>query len=126
MDTMRNQFWIYMMSNIRGNVLYIGVTNDLYRRVNEHKSGLIPGFTSRYNCHALVYYEEFTDVTVAIAREKTLKGWTRARKETLIADMNPDRRDLAADWYDPPTTTGDVSCTGCHPERSEGTQATEH
>lgn len=90
------------MSNAHGNVLYIGVTNDLYRRVLEHKQGLVAGFTKQYNCHHLVYYEEFTNIRDAIAREKTLKGWKRSRKEALIVAMNPSRCDLAAEWLPPP------------------------
>jgi putative endonuclease len=64
-------------------VLYIGVTNDLVRRIAEHKSKLIPGFTSKYNVTSLVYFEEFSSITDAIKREKQLKGWTRAKKITL-------------------------------------------
>lgn len=86
------------MSNSRGNVLYTGVTNNLMRRVKEHKNGVVPGFTDKYRCHSLVYYEEYGDVLSAIAREKQLKGWVRRKKEALISSINPDRRDLAADW----------------------------
>ena len=95
---MRNQYWVYMMSNDHGNVLYTGVTNDLYRRILEHKQGNIAGFTRRYQCHNLVYYEEFSDINEAIAREKTLKGWRRERKESLISTINPTRKDLAEKW----------------------------
>ncbi len=79
--------------------MYIGVTNDIHRRVYEHKNGLIEGFTSKYKCHHLLYHERHNDVNTAIAREKQLKGWTRAKKEELIREMNPERVDLAAEWY---------------------------
>ena len=82
------------MSNKNNTVLYIGVTNDLKRRVEEHKSGLIPGFTRKYNCHKLVHYETFSDINQAIEREKTLKGWIRKRKDELINMYNPEREDL--------------------------------
>ena len=70
-------------------MLYIGMTNDLYRRYLEHKDGIVEGFTKKYRCHSLLYYECFTDVEEAIAREKELKGWSREKKETLIKNVNP-------------------------------------
>ena len=72
-------YYVYIMASER-RTLYIGVTNDLQRRVYEHKSKLIPGFTAKYNVTRLVYYEEFSDIREAIAREKVLKGWKRKRK----------------------------------------------
>jgi len=92
------QFWIYCMSNTYNNVLYIGVTNDLYRRVLEHKSKLIKGFTYRYNCDKLVYYEKFEDINEAIRRETQLKNWRREWKNKLIETINPNWEDLAKDW----------------------------
>lgn len=86
-----------MMGSANGNALYIGVTNDLLRRVKEHKSQRIEGFTKRYRCHWLLYYEGYGDIRQAIAREKELKGWTRARKEALIQRLNPQRKDLAGE-----------------------------
>ena len=83
-----------MMSNSRNTVLYIGVTNDLNRRVLEHKSFSVPGFTQRYCCDKLVYFEEYSDINQAIYREKQLKGWTRARKDVLVDSMNSKRIDL--------------------------------
>ena len=70
-------------------MLYIGMTNDLYRRYLEHKDGIVEGFTKKYRCHSLLYYEDFKDVEEAIAREKELKGWSREKKETLIKSVNP-------------------------------------
>ena len=87
-------YYTYIMSNKNNTVLYIGVTNDLKRRVEEHKSGLIPGFTRKYNCHKLVHYETFSDINQAIEREKTLKGWIRKRKDELINMHNTEREDL--------------------------------
>ena len=97
-----HQYWVYIMSNKTRSVLYIGVTNDLYRRYVEHRDGIVKGFTQRYKCHSLLHYEEFTHVEDAIAREKTLKGWTRMKKETLIKENNPLMQDLAIDlgWKD--------------------------
>ena len=83
------------MSNPRRNVLYIGVTNNLDRRVAEHKSHDVPGFTHRYNCTDLLYFEDTPPVEAAIAREKELKKWSRSQKEALIAGLNPDKRDLS-------------------------------
>lgn len=90
-----HQYWVYIMSNKNRTVLYIGVTNDLYRRYIEHKQEIIKGFTQKYKCHHLLYYEEFADINEAIAREKVLKGWIRAKKDALIASINPDKLDLA-------------------------------
>ena len=93
-------YYVYIMANTRFTTLYIGVTNDLTRRVYEHRQRTNPrSFTARYNVTQLVYLEECDDVNVAIAREKQLKSWSRARKESLIDAMNPSHDDLAADWY---------------------------
>lgn len=87
-------YYTYIVAS-RSRVLYIGVTNDLARRVREHRQGLIAGFTSKYRVTRLVYFEEFADIRDAIAREKELKGWKRARKVTLIESRNPTWEDLA-------------------------------
>ena len=94
-------YYVYVMAS-RSRVLYTGVTNDLARRVNEHKQGLTPGFTTRYRITRLVYYEEFADVRDAIAREKQIKAWTRARRISLVEGRNPSWQDLAAQWFPPP------------------------
>ena len=91
---MSNQYYTYILSNKNDTTLYIGVTNDLERRVAEHRSGMIPGFTQKYNCHKLVYFEEYSDVEQAIAREKQLKKWSRAKKDSLIDTKNKERKDL--------------------------------
>src|SRR2546426_3054382 len=89
-------YYVYIMAS-RSRVLYTGVTNDLTRRVNEHKRGLTDGFTTKYRITRLVYFEEFADVRDAIAREKEVKGWKRSRKITLVEGRNPE--DLARDWF---------------------------
>lgn len=92
--------WTYILVGRTG-TLYTGVTNDLYRRVLEHKQKLRPGFASKYDCNRLVYYEEFSDIRSSIDREKQIKGWTRAKKLALIAQMNPEWKDLAEGWGRP-------------------------
>ena len=91
-------YYIYIMAS-RSRVLYTGVTNDLTRRVNEHKRGVNAGFTSKYRVTRLVYFEEFADIRDAIAREKAIKGWKRSRKITLVEARNPAWEDLAREWF---------------------------
>jgi putative endonuclease len=88
-------FYVYIMAS-RSHVLYVGVTNDLMRRVGEHKQGLVPGFTQKYRVTRLVHFEQFGDIRDAIAREKHIKGWVRARKLSLVEKTNPAWDDLAA------------------------------
>lgn len=94
---MYNTYYVYMMSSNSNKALYIGVTNDLVRRAREHNNGISGGFTLKYSCHKLVYYESFSDIEQAIGREKVLKGWKRFRKDALIDTINPERRDLYED-----------------------------
>ena len=89
-------YCVYIMAGASG-VIYIGVTNDLERRVGEHKRKAVPGFSARYNLTKLVYFEMFGDVRAAISREKELKGWVRRRKVALIESMNPQWSDLSAE-----------------------------
>ena len=91
---MYNKYYTYITSSPNDSTLYIGVTNDLERRITEHRSGLIPGFTQKYNCCKLVYFEEYSDINHAIEREKKLKKWRREKKEWLIKTLNPDLMDL--------------------------------
>ncbi len=79
-------------------VLYIGVTGDLTRRIFEHKQGIVEGFSKKYNCHSLVYYEKYSDIGQAIIREKQLKSWRREKKENLIKTLNPEWKDLTEEW----------------------------
>jgi putative endonuclease len=88
------QYYVYIMTN-KSRTLYTGVTNDLTRRVTEHKNKQVPGFTMRYNVTKLVYFEETNDIRAAIAREKQIKGWLRRRKIALIESMNREWKDLA-------------------------------
>jgi putative endonuclease len=93
------QYWVYIMGSLSG-TLYTGMTNNLERRVYEHKHKLAEGFTSKYDVNRLVYYEDYGDAYAAIEREKQIKGWTRKKKLALIESMNPRWEDLNEDWYD--------------------------
>nr|WP_302706874.1 GIY-YIG nuclease family protein [uncultured Dialister sp.] len=90
--------YVYILSNRKHTVLYIGVTNNLQRRLYEHKNEMVDGFTKRYHIHRLVYFEEFDHIDQAIAREKMLKGWRRDRKDALITSFNPEWNDLSEGW----------------------------
>jgi putative endonuclease len=92
------QYYVYIMSS-KTRRLYVGVTNDLERRVLQHKEGNFSGFASRYNITRLVYYESTNDVVSAIAREKEIKGWLRAKKIALIESVNPRWRDLSIEAW---------------------------
>lgn len=87
-------YFVYMLTNQNNTVLYTGVTNNLKRRLYEHQHNLIDGFTKKYNVHKLVYFDYTTDVRSAIAREKQIKGWSRAKKNALINEFNPEWKDL--------------------------------
>jgi putative endonuclease len=91
---MHKESYIYFLANKHNNVLYTGVTNDLIRRVYEHKNKLVAGFTKKYNVDRLVYYEACGSIIVAIEREKQIKGWSRKKKHDLINVLNPDWNDL--------------------------------
>ena len=91
-------YYVYILTNWKGNVMYIGVTSNLERRCYEHRHERIEGFTKRYHVHKLVYYEQTGDVKAAIEREKQLKHWTRAKKNALVETMNPTWKDLSEDW----------------------------
>ena len=91
---MYNKYYVYIMSNQFGSVYYTGVTNDIERRSKEHKEGSIPGFTKKYNCNKLIYFEEFSDIEQAIEREKKVKKLSRINKDKLIDKLNPNRKDL--------------------------------
>ena len=93
------EYYVYIMTNC-SRTLYTGVTDDLIRRVYEHKSKLIDGFTKKYNITRLVYYEITGDVKAAIQREKQIKGWLRKKKITLIEAANPEWHDLSEGWYE--------------------------
>lgn len=91
-------YYVYILTNLSNKVLYTGITNNLERRLYEHKHKLIKGFTEKYNVNKLVYFDSTTDVKSAIAREKQIKGWTRRKKVELIESVNPLWRDLSEDF----------------------------
>jgi putative endonuclease len=104
-----HRYFVYLLTNWNNKVMYIGMTNNLVRRVYEHKTKAVKGFTEKYNVHKLVYFEETSDVNAAIAREKEIKKWRREKKNELVIRVNPKWRDLAVDIGLPP----------CHFDRRE-------
>jgi putative endonuclease len=95
---MSRTYYVYILASASG-VLYSGITNSLQRRVAQHRLRQVPGFTAKYNVTRLVYYESFGEVSLAIAREKEIKAWRRAKRVALIESMNPKWADLAAGWF---------------------------
>ena len=91
-------YYVYMMTNWNNQVLYTGVTNDLERRLCEHRDKINKGFTERYKINKLVYYEDTGDIKAAIEREKQIKGWKREKKNKLVESINPEWKDLSEDW----------------------------
>jgi putative endonuclease len=89
------RYFVYLMTNWNDRVIYIGVTNDLVRRIYQHKNKLVKGFTERYKVNKLVYLEETSDVLSAITREKEIKKWRREKKNALVHSMNPEWKDLS-------------------------------
>jgi len=96
---MTRQYYVYIMTN-RSRTLYVGVTNDLERRVHEHKSGLVEGFTKRYKINRLVYFAETSNIEGAITREKEITKWRRSKKMDLVEAANPGWKDLSEGWYE--------------------------
>jgi len=92
---MSKTYYVYIMASL-SDVLYIGMTNDLARRVFEHKNKIVEGFTKRYNCKKLVYFESSDDVNAVMEREKQLKRWSRVKKMAFIKSTNPEMKDLSA------------------------------
>ncbi len=92
------QYYVYFLTNRTNAVLYVGVTNNLPRRLYEHSQELADSFTKRYHVHKLVYFEVTSDIRAAIAREKQIKSWSRARKNALIETVNPQWKDLSLEW----------------------------
>ena len=95
---MDKDFYVYIAVNQHNNVMYVGVTNNLVRRMFEHRSGTIDGFTKRYNINKLVYFEQTSDVIAAISREKEIKKWRREKKDLLVKSVNPEWADLSSGW----------------------------
>lgn len=94
---MNHNYYIYMVTNKTHSVLYTGVTNDVVRRIYEHQNKTADGFTKKYNASKLVYFEHFSHINDAIAREKQIKGWKRDKKDALINVINPEWRDLSSE-----------------------------
>src|SRR4051794_25873444 len=94
---MSGSYWVYILASRRNGTLYVGVTNDIVRRMTEHKGKLVPGFTRQYGVDKLVYFEAYTSILEARAREHSLKRWARAWKIALIEKSNPQWRDLTDD-----------------------------
>ena len=97
---MVKQYYVYIMTNRKRGVLYVGMTNHIERRVDEYKRKLVRGFATRYNLKRLVHFEVFADAYSAIVREKQIKGWLRSKKIALIEKDNPHWKDLSEGWYD--------------------------
>jgi putative endonuclease len=93
-------YYVYLLTNWNHRVMYVGVTNDLSRRLYEHKNKLIKGFTEKYNLNKLVYFEETRDVQSALAREKEIKKWRREKKDALVQSVNPEWRDISDEGKD--------------------------
>ena len=87
---MSKEYYVYILTNWNNKVMYVGVTNDLSRRVHEHRQGLLEGFTKKYNVHKLVYFESCGEAINAISREKQIKRWTREKKNALVESKNPN------------------------------------
>lgn len=91
-------YYVYLLTNWNNKVMYVGVTNDLERRIYQHKNKLVKGFTEKYNVNKLVYFEETQDVIAAITREKEIKKWRREKKDQLVNEMNPTWKDISLEW----------------------------
>jgi len=91
-------YTVYIIAS-RSGTIYIGVTNDIHRRVYEHKNKIAKGFTEKYGCTKLVYFEDYEYIDDAIKREKELKGWSRIKKQDLIKSINPHWKDLSLEWF---------------------------
>jgi putative endonuclease len=94
----QKRYFVYLLTNWNNRVMYIGVTNNLERRVYEHKNKLVKGFTEKYNVHRLVYYEDTPDIRTALEREKEIKKWRREKKDSLVVSTNPTWKDLSEEW----------------------------
>lgn len=99
------EYYVYILTNQTFTVLYTGVTNNLERRLQEHRNGVVEGFTRSYRVHHLVYFESTSDIRVPLERENQIKGWTRSKKSALIETLNPDWRDLSVEWSSPPDSS---------------------
>jgi len=94
------KYYVYLLTNWNDKVMYVGVTNNLEKRIYEHKNKLVKGFTEKYNVHKLVYYEESNDIMAAIEREKEIIKWRREKKDYLVNQANSEWKDLSSEWQD--------------------------
>ena len=92
------EYYVYLLTNWNNKVIYVGVTNDLQRRIYEHKEKKVKGFTEKYKVNKLVYFEQTTEIEVALNREKEMKKWRREKKDKLVENINPSWRDLSKDF----------------------------
>ncbi|MDP2210990.1 MAG: GIY-YIG nuclease family protein [Candidatus Aquicultor sp.] len=95
-----HRYYVYILTNKNDKVMYVGVTNNLERRMYEHKTKMIPGFTQKYNVNKLVYFEETQDVHTALTREKEIKKWRREKKNNLVVTVNSEWKDLSDGWFE--------------------------
>ncbi len=110
-----HHYWVYILAS-RSHQFYVGMTNDIERRIREHKGGIIEGFSTRYNINRLVWFERHHYVRHAIAREKQIKDWRREKKIALIEEMNPTWQDLSEEWGKPdPATAANRRSLGSAP-----------
>jgi len=93
-----HNYYVYILTNQHNKVMYVGVTNNLERRLQEHRMKVVPGFTEKYNVDKLVYFEETLDIVAALEREKEIKKWRREKKNALVVGSNPDWKDLSEGW----------------------------
>ncbi len=131
MSNGQHNYWAYIMASV-SRVIYVGVTNNLERRVWEHKNKAVEGFTQKYNCTKLVWFEEFREIRDAIACEKRIKGWLRAKKMAMIEERNPYWKDLSNGWHEGVPAKAEtleiLRCAqndrpcGCRAERSEASR----
>lgn len=109
---MNKQYYIYLITNYKNTALYTGVTSNLEKRVYEHEKKVISGFTAKYNCNKLVYYEVYESVEAAIKRERAIKGWIRNKKNALIETVNPDWTNLKHNQFQFPLDPSSQSSSG--------------
>lgn len=109
-----HRYFVYLLTNWNNKVMYVGVTNNLERRIYEHKNKIVQGFTKKYNVSKLVYFEETNDVAIAISREKEIKKWRREKKDALAIAVNPEWKDLSDGWFKISPSGRDDKGVGAH------------
>lgn len=112
-------FYVYLLTNQNNKVMYVGVTNNLVRRVYEQTTKQVRGFTEKYNVDKLVYFQETSDVRAAITREREIKKWRREKKNQLVFSLNPDWKDLSEGWFEISPCGRDDGTNNIFPENNE-------